>query len=306
MTTTKKTALQKIEEGAYEKLVAEFGEIPEPVESNQEEQRQEERRDRFLNRAETAARRSGTAWQASHDATSGIPAGQPIMVGHHSEGAHRRAIGRSNSSMRVCVDEQEKAKYYAGRAASVGNAGISSTDPDAVRKLMLKLLGLQITQERMKAANSVIRSKSKKKYPDQAAKILALVGLGFSEAEAKKLFEPDFCARVGFPSYKLSNNGSNMKRIQERIKELGSLTEIEDEEYSLFDGWLGVEINQHEGRVCLRNGSKPSKGVRDIYGRNGFNWSPTNEVWSRKLTRNAIGSIKTIEQALSELGQDNF
>lgn len=41
-----------------------------------------------------------------------IPMGQPILVGHHSEGYHRRHIGRMNSNMEKGLEELKKAEYY--------------------------------------------------------------------------------------------------------------------------------------------------------------------------------------------------
>lgn len=305
MNTPKNAKLQQIKESVYEGLIAEFGEIPEAVECNQYEERLEERRDRYEVRSEAASQRSDAAYQSSRRATSGIPLGQPIMVGHHSEGRHRSAIARSDAGMRKSIDEQKKAEYYTERAASAGSGGIDSTDPDAIRKLMLKLLNLQIGQEVKKAANSIVRSKAKK-YPTQESKIPALVDLGFSEAEANGLFVGDFCGRIGFPKYELSNNSANMKRIKQRIQSVGSLAKIEDKEYSFFDGWLTVKVDKEEGRVFLSNNDKPSGEVRSIYKSNGYKWSPSNEVWSRKLTNAGINSVANVRRALSSLGQDKF
>ena len=51
----------------------------------------------------------------SEEAT-GIPFGQPILVGHHSEKRHRKTIERADNAMRKSVEEAEKAKEYASRA----------------------------------------------------------------------------------------------------------------------------------------------------------------------------------------------
>ena len=267
----------------------------------------EERRDHYEARSEAATNRSDAAYQASNAAMEGIPLGQPILVGHHSEKAHRRALQKSWDKMGRSVEEQQKSEYYAERAAAVGDGGISSTDPDAIRKLMLRLLGLQIEQEVMKAANRVVRSKPSKKLPDQEAKITALRDTGVAEADIREiLIDGDFCGRMGFPKYKLSNNNANIKRIKGRIKSVSSLAKLKDETRSFFDGWLTAEINKEEGRVFLSNPQKPSQAVRDIYRRCGFNWSPNNERWSRKLTAAATRSVGEVRRALTELGEDKF
>jgi len=69
--------------------------------------------------AANAERRSSEAFRKadmSEDAT-GIPFGQPILVGHHSEGRHRRTIERADNAMRKACEESDKAKSYESRVA---------------------------------------------------------------------------------------------------------------------------------------------------------------------------------------------
>ena len=79
-------------------------------------ERQEARAERYREYAENAAKRATAAFNASNVAVANIPLGQPILVGHHSEKAHRRALERSNSAMMRSVHESEKAAYYARKA----------------------------------------------------------------------------------------------------------------------------------------------------------------------------------------------
>lgn len=294
------TTLETIKATVYDQLIEAYGEIPSPAAQNQHEERLEARRERLEGRAADAAKRSDAAWEASHAATAGIPLGQPILVGHHSEKRHRRNLAKSDSAMRRCVDEQNKAGYYAEQAAAVGSGGIATNDPDATRKLLLKLMDLQITQEIKKAANKIIKSKNKK-YPTQESKIAELLLLGLSEATANKLFEGDFCGRIGFPAYELSNNNATMKQVKERLQAIANLSQVEDKTYQLLDGFLEAEINKEEGRVFLRNKEKPIKAIREIYVEYGYRWSPTNEAWSRTLTAAAINSINSVQRAIAEI-----
>lgn len=59
-----------------------------------------------------AQQRSNDAFQRSENAVANIPFGQPILVGHHSESAHRNAIKRSQAAMFKCVEESDKAKSH--------------------------------------------------------------------------------------------------------------------------------------------------------------------------------------------------
>lgn len=51
----------------------------------------------------------------SEEAT-GIPFGQPILAGHHSENRHRKVIERADNAMRKSVEEDKKAENYRRRA----------------------------------------------------------------------------------------------------------------------------------------------------------------------------------------------
>lgn len=66
--------------------------------------------------ATAAQQRSNDAFQRSENAVAGIPFGQPILVGHHSESRHRAALKRSDMAMRKCVQESDKARSHEGKA----------------------------------------------------------------------------------------------------------------------------------------------------------------------------------------------
>lgn len=144
-----------------------------------------------------------------------IPFGQPILVGHHSEGRDRRYRGRIHDKFGKSFALQDKAKHYEQKAASVGTGGISSDDPDAIQKLRAELEGCEQSQERMKAANKAIRA-----HKTADTQIAALLALGFNDKQASELVKPDFAGRIGFADYSLKNNNANMRRIKGRIAEL--------------------------------------------------------------------------------------
>lgn len=75
--------------------------------------------ERYRQYAENARKRSTDLYHASHDAVSGIPFGQPILVGHHSESRHRAALKRQDTRMRKSIEEDDRAKYWERRAGRV-------------------------------------------------------------------------------------------------------------------------------------------------------------------------------------------
>ena len=91
---------------------------------------------------------------------------------------------------------------------------ILSSDENAIELLEEKLENLTDMQERMKAANKAIRLKDTEKGNEQ------LRSMGYSDEQIKELREPDFCGRVGYPDYALTNNNANIKRVKGRLESL--------------------------------------------------------------------------------------
>lgn len=66
--------------------------------------------------SDNADKRSKEAFDRAMGAVEGIPFGQPILVGHHSEKRHRAAIAKSDNAMRKSVEESDKASRLANKA----------------------------------------------------------------------------------------------------------------------------------------------------------------------------------------------
>jgi len=66
----------------------------------------------------SAAKRAVTFRKVADSAVAGIPLGQPILVGHHSERRHRNALERSHRNMGKSFKEADKSNYWARRAES--------------------------------------------------------------------------------------------------------------------------------------------------------------------------------------------
>lgn len=83
-------------------------------------ERAEERTERFEGYADNAASRSEAHRGVARQIARGIPFGQPILVGHHSEGRARRDAERIDTNMRKGIAEGKKSDHYAHRAAAAG------------------------------------------------------------------------------------------------------------------------------------------------------------------------------------------
>lgn len=73
--------------------------------------------ERLQRYASNAKQKSDSHYQSSHNLVKDIPLGQPILVGHHSEKAHRNILEKSWNAMGKSVEESKKAESYNERAA---------------------------------------------------------------------------------------------------------------------------------------------------------------------------------------------
>lgn len=173
-------------------------------------ERVEAKRDRLQVRAIKANQQSDLRWGAAHSAVAGIVFGQPILVGHHSERKHRRALERSDQAMRQSIALDKKAKRLESRAASVGQAGIASDDPTALEQLREKLANREQLQDSFKKANKAQRG--------------------------------------SVPAWRLSNNNAEIRRLRARIEELGRLhnaapIEQKGSGWHMFEGDGRIQIH---------------------------------------------------------------
>lgn len=275
---------------------------------NSYEEKQERRKERLLAAADRADAKAKAAYARSDlsESASGIPLGQPILVGHHSEGRHRRALARAHSAMEQSIEAGKHADNLRGKAASVGQGGVSSDDPDAIEKLRAQVERLKTDQSDMKAANRLVRKWSKKGVThetqggdfDRYAEAMAAVAERFAPAVARKLIEPAYGRIEGFASYQLSNNNANIRRIKERIAVLEKQAEAETKHH-VFQGVCEVIENTEENRVQFLFDGKPSAEARKILKSHGFRWAPSQEAWQRQLTNNARYAARMV---LKELG----
>jgi frataxin-like iron-binding protein CyaY len=226
---------------------------------NSYEQRQERRRQRYERLSGKARQEAAAADQAADRIASLIPFGQPILVGHHSEGRHRRDLKRIQRKTEQAIEGWEKSDYYAQKAAAVGTGGISSDDPDAVDKLKAKLVELEENHARMKAANKA--------------------------------------ARGTYPSYMLQNSNANIRRIRERITELEKAADRQSIEVKV--NGLTIRQDVEDNRVMLIFDETPPPEIRALCSKQGFKWSRSRQAWVRFLNNAGIYAAEIVRQAFA-------
>ncbi|MFJ4800153.1 DUF3560 domain-containing protein [Streptomyces murinus] len=103
------------------------------------EEKAEGRAERFGGYADNAARNSEAAWKSSHEISERFAFGQPILIGHHSEGRARRDHARMDNAMRKSIDERDRADHWIGRAQAAANYAQFKKNPGRTLRRLDKL-----------------------------------------------------------------------------------------------------------------------------------------------------------------------
>jgi len=259
---------------------------------NDYEEKQDAKRERYLTIAQKLEARAGAVLNVgpNHYSRDWAFITQP---------GHIPARAQWQRKQERALGDQRKAQYYRDKAESIGKGGISSDNPDASEKLTERLAKLELDQERMKAANFVVRAFWKHgNRSDNTDDELAMYFRRMEEKAgiknttvARKLLEPDFCGRRGFADYMLTNNSANIRRIKQRIKELSAKpTETIEREA----GSVTVRENADDNRLWLVFPGKPADNIRATLKQSGFRWSPERGAWVRQLNNGARAAAEYV------------
>ena len=252
------------------------------------EERKDQKIEYFNEKAEKAETEANAQHEKARNIGSAIPLGQPILVGHHSEGRHRADIKRIDTAYRKAAEAFDKAEYYNNRADTLeNNSAISGDDPEAVNRYKAKLAGLEQGQEEMKKVNAYWRKHKKLQgcpelSEEQAAKLDEKMKTAYLCVQRNGPFE-DWC---------LKNNNAEIRRIKEKLEILTRLDGIAEEKITFNGGELRVNVDIN--RVQFLFPSKPSEEVRSLLKKNGFRWAPSESAWQRQKTIVAIRVAKDL------------
>ena len=186
---------------------------------------------------------------------------------------------KQNAARDRNMEEWNDIQGLLDKIRSTGMGGISADDPQAVQKLEAKLEKLQAAQDTMKAVNAYYR------------KHKTLAGCPNLSAESIEKMKAEMSSQwhiedKPYPSWALSNNNAEIRRVKGRIAEL---TKKQETAYAgwEFDGGT-VEANQEDNRLQIFFEEKPDEKTREALKENGFRWSPKAGAWQRQLNDNAI------------------
>lgn len=214
--------------------------------------RKEARIERMRSRADklqTVARENGLHLYG--EVSSGIPLGQPILVGHHSERRHRRALERIESKVRKGFEAGKEAASLLERAdAAESRRAIDSDNPDAIAMLIARIAKYKDQRDAMKAENKVKRG--------------------------------------SYAPYQLSNLGAEIRRLELRLNQLTAMAEKPPEGYELPNG---INVSYNDGQVQVEFPWKPDEASRSVLKRSplALKWSSYSKRWVRKHTATTAG-----------------
>jgi Domain of unknown function (DUF3560) len=265
---------------------------------NHYEERLERRRERLEKRAQRLRTEGEQRIAGAKRIADIIPFGQPILVGHHSEKRHRRDIDRIHNGFSKGYGALKDAAELERRAESVGSGGISSDDPDAVTKLQEQLEQLQQRQGYMKGVNALMQKAGLFRGSDLSAeeRIERVIAQGHDRPGAERLLIDALLAGrfnnvIGFPSFELTNNSANMRRIRQRIEQLRRQESTPPIDAVAGDGWRLFE-DVDANRLCIEYDAKPPSEAIAALKAAGFRWSPYEKRWQRHRSNGALWNAR--------------
>lgn len=208
-----------------------------------------------------------------------IPFGQPILVGHHSEKADRSYRKKIDRKMEQSFETNDKAKHYDSKVNSMEhNRAISRDDPEAVTKLKAKI-------EKEKETHKAAKNK-RKDFRDRKEELI------------KELGDREYHSKYYLLEAYMTGATAEIKRCEKRIAEIEALEKIDDIDETIN----GIHLETSEARLRIDFGYKPDEDTRTQLKRNGFRWSPYNQVWQSYINQRNIDFARKL---LSELKENN-
>ncbi len=238
-------------------------------------ERLENKLEKRLTWADSRARQANDDWKKADlsEAATGIPFGQPILIGHHSEAKHRKVLERSDNAMRRAHESHEMSKHHKSKANGIARqleTTIFSDDDNAIEALELKIEMLDAERQRNNAINKAILSKPKGELTPE--KIAKLAAVGISELASAKLIE----GGKGIPSYANQNLGGRIKAARDRIAQIKRSNERK--ERAKASGGMVIDGGEY---VRVTFAEKPEYTIIRALKDAGFNWSSGSWVGKR-------------------------
>lgn len=180
-------------------------------------ERREARAERLRGWSDKRAVKADAALTRARAMGDAIPFGQPILIGHHSEGRDRNYRARINSTTARGYEHQDKSESMAAKAANIESAlksSIYSDDANAVPALEARVAQLEAERDAIKAYNASAR----KGAPD-TSHLSTKQKLELEQARRHMPFSMGK-TKNQYPDYGLTNLTGNIARNRKRLAQL--------------------------------------------------------------------------------------
>jgi hypothetical protein len=170
------------------------------------------------------------------------------------------------------------------KKAIIRKAKPQKTFLSEIERYKAELEGMKKNHELMKEANKKI-SQSRKTGEDITQYLVDKLGV--------LPHMIDWTLKYGFG---LANNSANMRRVEQRIKEIEAKEQraISDGQKEFpFDGFI-VIFNYEADRIQIRHNEKPGAATIWQLKHNGFRWSPSFGTWQRQLNASGISAAEKV------------
>lgn len=238
------------------------------------------------------------------EAKSGIPLGQPILVGHHSERRHRKHLERIENKVRKGFEAAEYADRLEQRADAAENrTAIDSDNPEALKLIDEKIVRLQESVDYSKKINKLFSRYGLKNDIFQAIEHFKTLGDTDSKYIVKYLSSMTHCyscKELRMFTLSTSNTTAEIRRLKKRREGLKVVQ-------SGFESFKvnGISVELVDGQVQVEFGFKPDEETRQKLKRSplALKWSSYSKRWVRKHTEATAGRyfkselIKVLESA---------
>ena len=229
------------------------------------------RREEWTDKAKA---RSAQAFTAVHRVADGIPFGQPILVGHHSERHARRDQERIRSGMDRGCEQQDLAAHHESKAIGLQHQldrSVFSDDTDAIEKIEARIAEHETQAARMVATNKAWRAHVK---GDDAP----LRALGFDDTGIARLAKrvAETWDKKPVAAFEMTNLRARIRTDRLRIDEI----KARQARTAKAKANGGVCIEDHGEYVAVVFAEKPDREVLDALRAAGFGWGGGR--WSGK------------------------
>ena len=225
-------------------------------------ERKIEKRQQWAASAEAKASREH---ELSHNLVKDIPMGQPILVGHHSEGHHRRTLDRSWNALGRAVEQTKKAEMHESKAANLEHLldrAIFSDDSNAIEAIQARIEENEAKREQMKKINALYRK------GDVAG--LEALGINLDTLKVKLAAAGSYWGSAPHLPYEMSNLGGRIQADKKRIEAI----KMQNARKERAEAAGGVAIVRGaQGYAQITFAEKPDYSVIRALKDAGFHWS---------------------------------